>query len=194
LAIITVFSPQIIKRTFTLFFVVAPTETIADHPGEGVTNPDTQARLTAGVGWVPREAERNSRDKFIPFPERLDTPFSARYHQFAMKTKEHLLDGVPELLVLRLLAHNEMYGYQLVSEIQRRSNGAFEFGEGCIYPVLHRLVMQRQLLERQQEVGGRTRRYYRLSAAGKKRLAVLENTWQQVSAAITACGTEVLHA
>lgn len=83
-----------------------------------------------------------------------------------MKTKEHLLDGVPELLVLRLLAHEEMYGYQLVSEIQRRSKGAFEFGEGCIYPVLHRLVAQRMLLERQQEVSGRTRRYYRLSATG----------------------------
>jgi PadR family transcriptional regulator PadR len=111
-----------------------------------------------------------------------------------MKTKEHLLDGVPELLVLRLLAHEEMYGYQLVSEIQRRSKGAFEFGEGCIYPVLHRLVAQRMLLERQQEVSGRTRRYYRLSATGGKRLAFLENTWQQVSATIDACGLEVRHA
>jgi PadR family transcriptional regulator, regulatory protein PadR len=111
-----------------------------------------------------------------------------------MKTKEHLLDGVPELLVLRLLARDEMYGYQLVSEIQKRSEGAFEFGEGCIYPVLHRLVAQRQLLERQQEVSGRTRRYYRLSEAGKKRLALLEDTWKQVSATITACGMEVRHA
>ena len=111
-----------------------------------------------------------------------------------MKIKEHLLDGVPELLILRLLAHEEMYGYQLVSEIQRRSDGAFEFGEGCIYPVLHRLVAQKQLLERQQEVSGRIRRYYRLSAPGKKRLAQLENTWKQVSTAITACGMEGCHA
>ena len=121
-------------------------------------------------------------------------PISKRYSAGAMKTKEHLLDGVPELLVLRLLAHEEMYGYQLVSEIQKRSEGAFDFGEGCIYPVLHRLVAQRQLLERQQEVSGRTRRYYRLSEAGKKRLALLEGTWKQVSATITACGMEVRHA
>src|ERR1700723_1429384 len=107
-----------------------------------------------------------------------------------MKTKEHLLDGVPELLVLRLLAHEEMYGYQLVSEIQRRSRGAFEFGEGCIYPVLHRLVKQKMLLEREQEVGGRTRRYYRLAASGRKRMATLESTWQQVSETIAACGME----
>jgi PadR family transcriptional regulator, regulatory protein PadR len=110
-----------------------------------------------------------------------------------MKTKEHLLDGVPELLTLRLLAHEEMYGYQLVSEIHRRSQGAFEFGEGCIYPVLHRLVKQKMLLERQQEVSGRTRRYYRLSVAGTKRLAYLENTWQQVSKSVAACGLEVCH-
>ena len=111
-----------------------------------------------------------------------------------MKTKEHLLDGVPELLVLRLLAQEEMYGYQLVSEIHRRSQGAFEFGEGCIYPVLHRLVKQGMLLERQQDVSGRTRRYYRLSAAGTKRLANLESTWQQVTETIAACGMEVRHA
>src|SRR5580698_8295170 len=110
-----------------------------------------------------------------------------------MKTKEHLLDGVPELLILRLLAHEEMYGYQLVAEIHRRSQGAFEFGEGCIYPVLHRLVKQKMLLERQQSVSGRTRRYYRLSTAGTKRLAQLENTWQQVANTIAACGLEVCH-
>jgi PadR family transcriptional regulator PadR len=111
-----------------------------------------------------------------------------------MKTKEHLLDGVPELLILRLLGREEMYGYQLVSEIQHRSRGAFEFGEGCIYPVLHRLVKQRMLTERQQEVSGRTRRYYRLSAAGRKRVAALEHTWQQVSETIAACGMEARHA
>jgi PadR family transcriptional regulator PadR len=111
-----------------------------------------------------------------------------------MKTKEHLLNGVPELLVLRLLAHDEMYGYQLVSEIQRRSRGAFEFGEGCIYPVLHRLVKQRMLLERQEEVNGRTRRYYRVAAAGRKRMEALESVWRQASETIAACGMEVRHA
>ena len=111
-----------------------------------------------------------------------------------MKVKEHLLDGVPELLILRLLAAREMYGYQLVSEIQRRSAGALDFGEGCIYPVLHRLLEQKMLLERAEEVSGRTRRYYRLSAPGKKRLATLESKWEQVAAAVMACGLEVRHA
>ncbi|MEY5024840.1 MAG: hypothetical protein RLZZ244_368 [Verrucomicrobiota bacterium] len=111
-----------------------------------------------------------------------------------MKTKEHLLDGVPELLVLQLLSRTEMYGYQIVSEIVRRSQGALEFGEGCIYPLLHRLVGQRLLVERQEEVSGRTRRYYRLSTTGKKRLAALEGIWTQVSQTVSACGLEVRHA
>ena len=111
-----------------------------------------------------------------------------------MKVKEHLLDGVPELLILRLLASREMYGYQIVSKIQLRSSGTLEFGEGCVYPVLHRLLEQGMLLERAEEVSGRTRRYYRLSAPGQKRLAALEAKWEQVSAAVAACGMEARHA
>jgi PadR family transcriptional regulator PadR len=112
-----------------------------------------------------------------------------------MKVKEHLLDGVPELLILRLLATREMYGYQLVSEIQHRSAGALEFGEGCIYPVLHRLLEQGMLSERAEEVRGRTRRYYRLNTHGQQRLAALDAKWQQLSAAVIACGgMEVSHA
>lgn len=111
-----------------------------------------------------------------------------------MKVKEHLLDGVPELLILRLLAAREMYGYQLVSEIQRRSDGTLEFGEGCIYPVLHRLLGQGMLSERAEEVSGRTRRYYCLSVKGQQRLAALDAKWRQVTAAVAACGQEVSHA
>lgn len=111
-----------------------------------------------------------------------------------MKVKEHLLDGVPELLILRLLAAREMYGYQLVSEIQRRSDGALEFGEGCIYPVLHRLLGQGMLSERAEEVSGRARRYYRLSTKGQKRLTALDAKWQQLTTAVAACGQEVSHA
>jgi hypothetical protein len=63
----------------------------------------------------------------------LDIPFSSRY-QGEMK-KELFIDGVPELLLLRLLAQNEMYGYELVAKIHSISDGAFSFGEGCIYPI-----------------------------------------------------------
>ena len=55
------------------------------------------------------------------------------------KTNPDFLNGVPELLVLQLLARRPMYGYQLVRSIERSTGQVLEFGEGCIYPVLHRL-------------------------------------------------------
>lgn len=108
-------------------------------------------------------------------------------------TKENLLDGVPELLVLRLLAREEMHGYQLVAEIRKRTAGRLQFGEGCVYPLLHRMVAQAFLNERRRVVAGRERRCYRLSAAGLKRLAKLEATWNQAVAAVQVCG-ELCHA
>ena len=49
------------------------------------------------------------------------------------------LNGVPELLLLRLLSRRPMYGYELVQAIRLATGGAIAFGEGCIYPILHRL-------------------------------------------------------
>ena len=102
--------------------------------------------------------------------------------------KENLLDGVPELLVLRLLSQDEMHGYHLVAEIRKRTGGKLQFGEGCIYPLLHRLVDQAFLNERRRVVAGRERRCYRLSAAGQRRLGRLETTWNQAVEAVHVCG------
>ena len=49
------------------------------------------------------------------------------------------LNGVPELLVLRQLTLRPMHGYELVQAIRASTDHSFEFGEGCIYPILHRL-------------------------------------------------------
>jgi PadR family transcriptional regulator PadR len=55
------------------------------------------------------------------------------------RTQSGFLNGVPELLLLRLLARQPMYGYELVQAIRRASGDRLDFGEGCIYPILHRL-------------------------------------------------------
>ena len=107
-----------------------------------------------------------------------------------MAKKEPFIDGVPELLLLRLLSRREMYGYELVAEIHACSEGAFSFGEGCVYPILHRLVANRGLRVGKEMVSGRPRRYYSLTAKGKKRFTELERSWDTVSAGINNFGKE----
>lgn len=100
------------------------------------------------------------------------------------KTNPSFLNGVPELLVLRLLAQREMYGYQIVEEIRTQTRETLSFGEGCIYPYLHYLEAQKQVSSRRQEVDGRSRNYYKLTARGRKRLEELTAEWERVTAGV----------
>lgn len=97
------------------------------------------------------------------------------------KTNPSFLNGVPELLVLRLLSHREMYGYQIVEEIHARTGKALSFGEGCIYPYLHYLETEKQVTSQRREVEGRSRNYYKLTTKGQKRLEELMAEWQRVT-------------
>lgn len=94
------------------------------------------------------------------------------------------VNGVPELLILRLLAHRPRYGYELVKAIRLASGGDLDFGEGCIYPLLHRLEREGALVAERQDVGGRSRIVYRLTEAGQGRLAATLSLWEQTVAAV----------
>lgn len=90
-------------------------------------------------------------------------------------------NGIPELLILKLLSGREMYGYQIAREIRTGTSGALAFGEGCIYPMLRSLQRQGLLSSRRQEVEGRTRLYYALSVKGRDRLAEMTAEWTRVA-------------
>ena len=96
------------------------------------------------------------------------------------------LNGVPELLLLRLLAREPMHGYELVQGIRLLTGGVLAFGEGCVYPVLHRLVAEGAIHGNREEVGGRSRVVYRLRPAGRRRLSAAASRWEQVAAAVSA--------
>ncbi len=102
----------------------------------------------------------------------------------AKQSNPDFLNGVPELAVLSLLSRQAMYGYELVRAIERSSGQVLEFGEGCIYPILHRLEKDSYLASRREMVGGRSRVVYRLTASGRKRLAGRVAAWQKIAAAI----------
>ena len=101
------------------------------------------------------------------------------------KTNPSFLNGVPELLVLRLLSRREMYGYQIVEEIRTQTGEALSFGEGCIYPYLHYLEAEKQVSSRRQEVDGRNRNYYKLTSRGRNRLEELTSEWKRVTTGIS---------
>lgn len=96
------------------------------------------------------------------------------------------MSGVPELLLLRLLDDQDMYGYELVRSIRRATGEAISLGEGVIYPVLHNLERNGALKSRRKPVGGRTRVYYSLTAEGRDRLAVLRSDWRRIQGGVSS--------
>jgi PadR family transcriptional regulator, regulatory protein PadR len=94
------------------------------------------------------------------------------------------MTGLPELLILRLLQDQEMYGYEIVQAIARRSGGAVTPGEGVVYPLLRALEKDGDLKSRTEPAGGRTRVYYALTAKGVRRLFDQTDQWTRIVRAV----------
>lgn len=91
------------------------------------------------------------------------------------------------LLVLSLLAGEDMYGYQIIMELARRSDHTFEMKEGTLYPVLHGLERDGMVEAYQQEAPtGRMRKYYHLTERGAAFLKSEAEAWQTYSGAVNA--------
>ena len=87
--------------------------------------------------------------------------------------------GVMALILLSLLRREDMYGYQLVQETERRSGGRLKTQEGSLYPVLYRLQEQGLISDHRVLVGKRmTRVYYHLEEPGHRRLQELVHEYQ----------------
>ena len=102
----------------------------------------------------------------------------------ARDSNPNFMNGVPELLILRMVQREEMYGYQIVECIRDRTGAVIEIGEGVVYPVLHGLERAGALKSRRKTVNGRSRIYYSVTRAGKRRLAELSESWNSLTAAI----------
>ena len=100
------------------------------------------------------------------------------------QTNPPFMSGVPELLVLRLLARNEMYGYELVKAIRVTTGEVISLGEGVVYPALYGLEQRGALKARRKTVSGRARVYYSVTAKGHRRLDQLTEEWHRVTGGI----------
>ena len=92
-----------------------------------------------------------------------------------------------QLLVMSLLAGEDMYGYQMIVELARRSDHTFEMKEGTLYPVLHGLERDGLVEAYQQEAPtGRMRKYYHLTRKGGAFLKTDKEAWESYSHAVNA--------
>jgi len=102
----------------------------------------------------------------------------------ARESNPNFLNGVPELLVLRLLDEEEMYGYEIVQAIRSRTGEVITAGEGVVYPVLHGLEREDAVRSKRRTVNGRSRVYYSLTPTGRRRLEEMSGAWMRVANAI----------
>ena len=100
--------------------------------------------------------------------------------------KSDLLQGTLDLLVLKTLALEPMHGWGISQRIQQMSRDVLRVTQGSLYPALHRLEVQRLIAsEMGTSENNRRARYYRLTAAGRKRLAAETDNWERLALAVS---------
>lgn len=93
-----------------------------------------------------------------------------------------LRKGSTQVLVLSLLAQEPMYGYQIAKELERRSEGYFDFKEGTLYPLLHRMEKEGLVKGEWQVVEkGPSRKYYSITPEGRQVLEKSAAEWTTFS-------------
>lgn len=95
-----------------------------------------------------------------------------------MQVGKELLKGSTGTLILKLLDRQDLYGYELIKELERSSDGTFVLKEGTLYPILHAMEAERWVEAYWSEVEGRKRKYYRLTDGGKRKLQEKEREWR----------------
>ncbi len=99
--------------------------------------------------------------------------------------RRDLIKGGIDSLLLSLIGQQPMYGYQVIKELEGRSQGYFKFKEGTLYPALHRLERAGLLVGRWQMLpSGRQRRYYYITEKGLSILVEKTAQWQDFFAAM----------
>jgi len=102
-----------------------------------------------------------------------------------MNYGRELLKGSTDSLLLCLLNNQPMYGYQIIKELQKKSQGYFQFKEGTLYPALHRLERAGFVKGKWQKLpGGQERRYYFITEKGQNAFDERAATWRGFAEAV----------
>lgn len=95
----------------------------------------------------------------------------------SMKVNKNMVSGNSAMLVLKLLSEKDMYGYEMIDALAKKSNNIFELKVGALYPMLHGMVQSGYLESYNQEVNGKLRKYYCITVNEKKYLERMIEEW-----------------
>ncbi|MCP1426482.1 MAG: PadR family transcriptional regulator [Paenibacillus sp.] len=94
-----------------------------------------------------------------------------------MQVNKQMIKGSTETLILNLLQERPLYGYELIKELHRQSEGVFNLKEGTLYPILHAMEIEGWVESYWMEVEGRKRKYYSIRDKGMEALQSKKAEW-----------------
>jgi PadR family transcriptional regulator PadR len=103
-----------------------------------------------------------------------------------MNIADQLRKGTTRLAVLHALERGPSYGYGLRLSAWNKTAGVFDFNEGALYTLLHALEHDRLVSSAVRKIGGRERRYYRLTQRGRETLTHCRRQWKALNKALDA--------
>ncbi len=102
------------------------------------------------------------------------------------KYERQMKKGVLDMLVLKLLASETKYGYQIIQELKEKGGCMFGLKDGTLYPILYRLEDDGLIMSKWSEAEGRqvARKYYEITETGLNALDEIQTLWEQISGGI----------
>lgn len=101
-----------------------------------------------------------------------------------MNIKKELTKGSSAMLVLSVLEKEDLYGYLIIKKISEKSENAFNFKEGTLYPILHTFEQSGYVKSYWVECEGRKRKYYKITKKGLKVLEETKAEWEAYTVAV----------
>ncbi|MCL2425258.1 MAG: helix-turn-helix transcriptional regulator [Oscillospiraceae bacterium] len=103
-----------------------------------------------------------------------------------MATDNKLFSGNTTMLVLKLLEAEDMYGYQIIEELAKKSDDVFRLKTGTLYPLLHGLENDGIVTSYDEHADNqRVRKYYKLTSQGKNLLKKKQSEWKNYTDAVS---------
>jgi DNA-binding PadR family transcriptional regulator len=114
----------------------------------------------------------------------IDNLYKIKTEENIMAVDKSLISGSTSMLLLRLLEEKDMYGYEMIETLEKKSNNVFTLKAGTLYPLLHSLEEKNYLKSYESEANGKTRKYYSITKEGKKYLKSKREEWNEYQTAV----------